>query len=774
MKIILKIARTELRNLFYSPVAWFLTLVFLIMCAVLYTGVVEPLTKIQDLSIENSPKFKDFGESLTIKVFLEGGLFANILQNLYLFIPLLTMGVISREMTGGTVKLLYSSPVKIRQIVLGKYLAIMTYNMLLLGIVGIFILTGIFNIKSADYGMLLASGLGFYLLVCAYTAMGMFMSSLTNYQVVSALATFMVIFVLNKIGSLWQQYDFVRDLTYFLSLSGRTQMMLRGLITTKDVMYFILIVGMFMSFTILRLKFSRLLLPWYKKAAAYMGVLFMVLALGYLTSRPGYIGYWDTTARKEMTIHPKTQQIVASLGEEPIEVTLYTNLLTRGAQRTLPAARQDYVWNFWDPYVRFKPNMQFKYVLYYDLKDGDSMYYKSFPGKDIKQLAEIHSDMYGYPVSKFLPPAEIRKMIDLQPEDTRPVMQLKYKGRSVFLRTFLDPALWPNQAQVAAAFKVLAEGKGPKMYFLTGHFERSIHKRGQREYNLITLSKTFRMALINHGYTIDTLSLDNREVPADADILVLADPKSALSAVAQERIGAYLKKGGNMIFTGEPGKQQMLNPILQPLGVQLGKGTVVEISKDEMPHIVAPYLTWAATDLGEDPKLLMQKEFLARGLDTIRLTYSGTTNVEVADSGFTVKHLLVTHGRNAWVKTGNLVVDSAAPVFNALEGDYRLDSASTLISLSRKIGNKEQRIVVAGDADFISSAKSMQSYIWNDLNNWIDQNNFPVLIPFTPVKDVLFRIDNKTAKAQRLIYVWIVPGALLLFGTILLIRRKRK
>jgi len=201
VKIIFKIARTELRNLFYSPVAWFLAIAFLVQCAVFYTNSLIPYAKWQDVYINSTPKWKDFDSSLTAVLFLSGdSIISSALQNLYLFVPLLTMGLISREANNGTIKLLYSSPVKVRHIVLGKYLAIMVYNMMLVMIVGIFMVTAFFNIRSLDYGLLLSAVLGFYLLVCAYTAIGMFMSSLTNYQIVSAIGSFIIVFVLGRIG----------------------------------------------------------------------------------------------------------------------------------------------------------------------------------------------------------------------------------------------------------------------------------------------------------------------------------------------------------------------------------------------------------------------------------------------------------------------------------------------------------------------------------------------------------------------------------------------
>jgi len=194
MKLTLKIAKAELRNLFYSPIAWFLTIAFIVECALSYTKLINQYASQQEMGGMGL----NYMRQLTYNVFTSPyGLFGGIMQNLYLYIPLLTMGLISREINGGTISLLYSSPVKIREIVFGKYLAMMVYSFILLLVIGIFMAAGFFDIKSADYGMLLAAALGFYLLLCAYSAIGLFMSSLTSYQIVAAVSTFVMIGILS-------------------------------------------------------------------------------------------------------------------------------------------------------------------------------------------------------------------------------------------------------------------------------------------------------------------------------------------------------------------------------------------------------------------------------------------------------------------------------------------------------------------------------------------------------------------------------------------------
>src|SRR5258708_12800515 len=168
------------------------------------------------------------------------------------------------------------------------------------------------------------------------------MSSMTTYQIVSAIGSFIVLLILGRIGGLWQRIDFVRDLTYFLSLQGRTVNMLKGLISTKDVIYFVLIVYMFLAFTYLRLKGGRESRPWYVKAGRYLVVFASVLLIGYISSRQRLIGYWDTTAGKVNTIHERTQAIVKELGDDLLEVTLYTNPLRPAVTMGLPTGPHNY------------------------------------------------------------------------------------------------------------------------------------------------------------------------------------------------------------------------------------------------------------------------------------------------------------------------------------------------------------------------------------------------------------------------------------------------
>ena len=216
MKKIIRIAKIELSTLFYSPIAWLLLIVFFIQCAMSYTELMQSWVTMQELGA----RYKDSMVYLTTSIFGYGyGMAPVVAGNLYLYLPLLTMGLISREVNSGTIKLSYSSPIKTKDIVLGKFLAISVYSLLLTLMLGVFLLMGVFNLEGVDTGLLLSIMLGIFLLLSAYGAIGLFVSCLTSYQVVAAISTFVLFACLNYIGLIWQDIDFVRDVTYSLSIA---------------------------------------------------------------------------------------------------------------------------------------------------------------------------------------------------------------------------------------------------------------------------------------------------------------------------------------------------------------------------------------------------------------------------------------------------------------------------------------------------------------------------------------------------------------------------
>ena len=767
MRTAFRIAKLELNTLFYSPIAWFLAVVFLFQCGLEYTDHLSYFLTIQNLG----------GSYLEELQFLTSGLFSGqfglytvILSKVYLYLPLLTMGLISREVSSGTIKLLYSSPIRISEIVVGKFMAMMAYNLVLILILALFAITGIFNIHVADTGPLLSGLVAIYLLLCTYASIGLFVSCLTAYQVVAAISTLVIFAMLGYVGTIWQGVDFVRGLTYFLSISGRTEHLIRGLYNTKDILYFVIITAMFLSFSVIRLRSGRETRPASVVAARYIAVFILALVAGYISSIPGVIGYYDATAGKTQTLASNTQQVIKGMGDGALLVTSYINMLDERYWRGSPEKRNE-DFDRWENYLRFKPDIKLKYVYYYDTPfDVRVKFSQQYPGKSLKEIANRFANSFQEDLDKILTPEKIRKVVNLRPEQNRYVMQLTFRGRSTFLRLFDDIQVFPGEQETAAALKRLT-GKLPKIVFAQGEYERSIDKAGDRDYMRLTSDITFRYALVNQGFDMDTVSLNEQEIPSGIAALVIADPRKSFTPAALAKIQKYIADGGNLLIAGEPDKQAIINPLIQPLGVQLMPGMLLEKSKDFPPEMIKTYLTAAGVSLSNDLKPLVK--------DKAGITMPGAAGLSFVNNGiFSIEPLLMTDRNDTWNKKGKIVLDSADIGYSAAAGDYH-GSMPTALALTRNVNGRQQRIVVTGDADFLSTAEVKRRGTGNflfdtELIGWFTYGQFPVDASRPDPKDISIDLTRPGMKTMSFVYLGILPGLLLVFAAIFLIRRKRK
>ncbi|AXY73707.1 hypothetical protein D3H65_06815 [Paraflavitalea soli] len=765
MKNTLKIARAELLNLFYSPVAWLVILFYCIVCGVAFT---EPMTlyyRLQKVFMEAEPHWTGFdGTGLTAE--LTGTVMRKLAANIFLFIPLLTMGTINREVNAGTIKLLYSSPIRTREIVLGKYLGLLSLMVTLMLITTVFLVSAFLITLSPEINHHFAALLGIFLLANAYIAIGVFISCLTNYQIVAGVLTFAVFFMLNTIGGLWQQYDLFRDFTWFLSISGRTYYFLNGLISTRDIFYFALITVLFLGFAMIKLRSTQESKPWTVAFSRYMALFVAVLLVGYCSGRPGQVKYWDLTRRKINTISTSTQSVLKELDGSPLTVTLYTNLFGANALHGLPQNRNFYLWQFWEQYRRFYPNMQFRFVYYYDHYSEDSTMFRMHPALNIDQIAEKVSKELGIRKSIFMPPAAIRRTIDLHQEGSQLVMQLAYKGKTTWLRTFRDNAVWPNQDCVAGTIARLTRDRVPKFLFTAGHYERNPWKGNERDYGEHVLSVASRTSLINLGMDADTINLLTADIPATTAALVIADPRTELQPAEQKKVNAWLHKGGNALVLAEMKKQSIINPLLRPLGVQADMGTIVHPNEHEMPHILLGQLTHAGSTLAMERDMY---DYSRGAVKVLNNPIEGGVNLRyTADCGYQVQPLISIKGNDkTWIENGILVVDSAAPSFSAAEGDIRLDQYTLGVSLTRG----KQRILITGDADMLTPFRRR---VGNAFYSWLLDNRYPFYANYPGPTDKFFTARPVTIKVLKVVYTYVAPALVLLFAIVLLVRRKRK
>lgn len=772
MKKIIRIARVELSNLFYSPIAWLLLCIFIVQCGMTFADAMTVFLQKQRMS----SLFSFGSESASVMIFTDqyAGVYTLLVDKLYFYIPLLTMGLISREVSSGSIRLLHSSPVTVTQIVLGKFLSMVAYSLVLVAVLAVFAAVGYWKIPHAETGVLLSGLFAFFLLLCTYSAIGLFMSSLTSYQVVAALATLAVFAFLNYVGMIWQDIDFVRDITYFLSINNRTKVMFDGLITSREILYFLIITLLFLGFCMMRLKAEQHFRPTWARALRYCSLVVVALGLGYITSRPGAIAYWDVTQNMVNTLEPSTQALLKATGDEPLELTAYVNLLdSRYAMHGKQSRRNTYL-RTWEKYTRFKPSLKYNFYYYYDTSGRTaSMMERSYRGKTLKEVGQDWSKLHKTSLSYFQTPQESRKIPVLKGEEGRMILELSYNGKKAPLRMYDDRDVWPSEAHFNAALRrLMTPDSIQRVAFLTGQFQRDSYLGGDRNYAIFSSLKSSRQALVNNGFDILTVN-EGEDIPNNLAALIVADPKSAFSTDRLEKLSSYIDAGGNLLITTEPNKREIILPLLQQLGVDMQTGTLVSQNRSEVPSVVPTLSSRAAGNMSQGNASLYngRKSIVVEGAAALEY---GKENA----SGFLIEPLLSTASEHQWLKKGVLVNDSAMVEFQEQDGDVagRFDAA---VALARTINGRDQRIVVAGDGDFINNIM-LQKY--NNENGlfvqgmfkWFSNGVFPVEISAKPLRDPTLDITDEGLDKLKIVLLWMFPSLLAITSIVLLLRRKRK
>ncbi|MBI4006659.1 MAG: ABC transporter permease subunit [Gammaproteobacteria bacterium] len=247
MNSILPIALHELRRLFKSPLAWIILAVVQFLLAIFFLMLLNQF-------MNPVPWFA--GHGLTEIVVAGHFQIAGIV--LLLITPFVTMRLFSEERRTGTIALLFSSPITITELVLGKYLGIICFLLIMLLFIALMPISLLLGTQ-LDLGQLGAGLLGLVLLMSSFAAIGLFISTLTSQTPAAAIMTFGVLFmlwILNLAGSTGSEV--FRAIFTYLSLLNHYNNLIEGMFNSIDVIYYLIISITFIILSIWRLDGERL------------------------------------------------------------------------------------------------------------------------------------------------------------------------------------------------------------------------------------------------------------------------------------------------------------------------------------------------------------------------------------------------------------------------------------------------------------------------------------------------------------------------------------
>ena len=301
----------------------------------------------------------------------------------------------------------------------------------------------------------------------------------------------------------------------------------------------------------------------------------------------------------------------------------------------------------------------------------------------------------------------------------------------------------------------------PVMY-LDGHGERNLigvknHDIG--EFGKQLESKGFKFA--NPDLTVA------QQVPSNGSMLVIASPQVDVSDIEAKKIKAYLESGGNMLWLLDDNNLHGLQQVADYLGVKVSQGTVLDP---------------VSSQYGADPKVAfasfygehaITKNFMLRTLfpESHMVEAQGTD-----DNGWQVSKLIEV-APNGWLENGK--IEAGKAVF-----DKKTDIGGPInvaVALERIYGKKGQRVVVIGNANFLSN-----TFITNGGNldlgvniiNWLAGDDRLISIQPMPLKDVNMTIPSTgwgalMARAIGYGYEMVFPLLLLIAGIVIWLKRRK-
>lgn len=455
-------------------------------------------------------------------------------------IPILTMKILAEEKKQKTDQLILTAPVSVGRVVLGKFLALSTIFAVPLLIISVYplILT---MFGSAPLGEAYLGLLSFFLYGETCIAIGLFVSSLTESQVIAAVLTFVFLFIGYMMSSLCSLISSTGNLlTKILGLYDLYKpfyYMNLGTLNLESIAYYVSLTALMLFLTVQSIQKRRYSVSVKKlKTGAYSISMILVavavtVAFNLAVAQiPEGIKNVDITESKLYTLTDDTKKFLKNMEED---VTIYVFVNEDSEDTTMGQTL--------DRYAEYSEHITVKYV--------DPAVNPTFAYQYTSSAVSTNS------------------LIIVSDKRSTVIDANDFYETSLNYETYsYETTGYDGEGQITSALDYVTSDDVAKVYFTAGHGEMS-------------LGSTFTAALDKANITYATITLLDREaVPEDASCLIIAAPTSDFSEEDTEKVTAYLETGKPVIAIYGYTDADMTNydALLSGMGMRVTKGLVVE------------------------------------------------------------------------------------------------------------------------------------------------------------------------------------------------------
>ena len=473
---------------------------------------------------------------------------------LYLFlIPAITMRMFAEEKKNGTMELLLTKPLSEMKIIWAKFLAGFTlvFISLLPTLVCYFSVVALGDpVGNIDTGSVAGSYIGLLLLGAAFVAIGLFASSITNNQIVAfILAALMSAFMHLGFESIYRM-GFLGDADLFvrsLGMSYHYDSISRGVVDSRDVIYFASVIAVFMMATRIVLQ-SRKWHGWKNKKdlkrshwielVAGVAIVVFVNVIGYYV-----FGRLDLTSEKRYTLSKSTKNLLKKV-DEPLLYRVYLEGEFPADFKRLQNETKEML----NQFRAYNKNIQYEFVNpnNFDNQQERQVFYQKLAQKGIQPTQIQVSTGNGYTTQVLIPAADVIY------KGGETSIQLLQSQKYVDQSQLLNNSIQSLEYVLSNAIRALARGQKPSVAFLRGHGELELPNLSDMIGSLYEYYNLDTARMDENINSLTTRSLN----PKDSsylfhnkyDLIIIAKPTKMFSDRDLFILDQYVMYGGKLLW----------------------------------------------------------------------------------------------------------------------------------------------------------------------------------------------------------------------------------
>ncbi len=248
----------EVRAYFASPIAFVVITIFTVLTGYYFYHIFASFSMLS-FQAATDPLIASRYGALNVTEFVIRPFFSTESFWMLILLPMLTMRVFSEEKKTGTMELLLTYPVRDLEAILGKFAGCMAIFIIMLALsFPCVILVDVFG--EPEWGVIFAGYVGLVLMGSAFISLGIFMSSLTENQIVAAVLSFAALLIFYMLGysaTLLVEGEMMEQVISYLSFSFHLGNFAKGVIDTSDIIYYVLFTVFFIFLSMRSLESKR-------------------------------------------------------------------------------------------------------------------------------------------------------------------------------------------------------------------------------------------------------------------------------------------------------------------------------------------------------------------------------------------------------------------------------------------------------------------------------------------------------------------------------------